>query len=122
MQNLNLTKLKIKAKSLAAEARIIRREERRFKGWKRESLQMHRRGIVRDTARATYLAIAFMKGRPYADLEAKCDPHYRAYKIEPKILAMLQKYYYPQLFAPEQLSDWIAGKNLEKTLDDSRAA
>lgn len=79
-------KLKIKSKSLAAEARIIRKEELKLRGmarsvdpnggyWhpnagdKRSSLHLHRTVAVRRTARATHLARAFLMGTPYKDVE-----------------------------------------------------
>jgi hypothetical protein len=94
--DINLTKLKVKAKSLAAEARIIRKEEYKKlrhlkvcqyehqdydKGWWRWhretqdaniafwTLQNHRRGIVRAEARATNIARAFLRGVPYDRVE-----------------------------------------------------
>ena len=49
--------LKIKLKSLAAEAKMIRREELlRIGGWLRTSLRAHRIGTVRWHARTTHLA------------------------------------------------------------------
>ncbi len=107
-QRLNLTKLKIKAKSLAEEARIIRREESRFSGWQRASLNEHRRSVVRDAARATYLAIALIKGVPYRVLEATCELNYRMLYIDPKVLAMVQKYH-DRTFTKEQLTEWFKG-------------
>jgi hypothetical protein len=77
--DINLTKLKVKAKSLAAEARIIRKEEYKKlrhlkvcqyehqdydKGWWR-----WHRGIVRAEARATNIARAFLRGVPYDRVE-----------------------------------------------------
>jgi hypothetical protein len=62
--------LRIKLKSLAAEARIIRQEEVRNKRLRYE-LSEHRRGVVRAAARNTQLAYAFLKGRTYRSVEAK---------------------------------------------------
>lgn len=64
--------LKVKIKSLAAEARIIRHEERKYRGLERRALQDHRRGVVRYEARHSQLAYAFIRGRPYSAVEAKC--------------------------------------------------
>lgn len=66
--------LKMKIKSLAAEAQIIRREERRFKRGDhpiRVGLSAHRRIDVRQEARAAGLAYGFLRGRDYRRLEAK---------------------------------------------------
>lgn len=80
--------LKIKAKSLAAEATIIRTEEHKMKRWQlkakaalkdsfvthwreqRLSLQGHRKGPVRVEARSTHLARTFLSGKPYISAEA----------------------------------------------------
>ena len=93
MNKLNLIKLKIKSKSLAEEARIIRKEERKLTGEDRDELVMHRRGTVRQHARATYLAIAFLRHRAYKTVEHKCNSTaYRDYYVIPKVEAMVKKY------------------------------
>lgn len=72
------TFLKIKIMSLAAEAKIIRREEKRWP-WgdddarpTRASLYFHRTWDVRNEARAALLAYGYLRGRAYAQLEYKC--------------------------------------------------
>ncbi len=64
--------LKMKIMSLAAEARIIRREELRWYGGSslRVGLRTHRVGDVRSEARHALLAYGFLRGRAYAVLEA----------------------------------------------------
>jgi len=62
--------LKVKIKSLAAEARIIRREERRSRH--REGLHNHRTTAVRKAARSALLAYGFLRGRAYRLMEATC--------------------------------------------------
>ncbi len=62
--------LKVKVCSLAAEARLIRREERRSRTH-RMGLAEHRRGPVRREARSALLAYGFLRGRQYLQLEAK---------------------------------------------------
>lgn len=63
-------KLRVKVKSLAAEARIIRGEERRARrGDLRESLYLHRIHEVRSHARSAHLALGFIKGRTYEQME-----------------------------------------------------
>lgn len=84
--------LKVKAASLAAEARIIRKLEQKTRAYLRRTpnwpddpkllengaavafwgLRNHRTNEVRREARATCLAIGFLRGRPYKTLEAKC--------------------------------------------------
>ncbi len=83
--------LKVKIKSLAAEARIIRLEEKRAskrryikpsvsisRVWTyhgdndlRESLHRHRIDVVRVEARHSLLAYAFLRGVPYAAVERR---------------------------------------------------
>lgn len=65
------TYLKVKIKSLAAEAKIIRTEERRARrpALKR-GLQDHRKGIVRTEARHTHLAYGFVRGLEYHQMES----------------------------------------------------
>jgi hypothetical protein len=67
--------LKVKIKSLSAEASIIRREERRFAEKKhpiRRSLHHHRKTAVRREARDALLAYGFLRGRRLDRIEAKC--------------------------------------------------
>lgn len=61
--------LKIKLKSLAEEARIIRKEEKRHIGTMRESLYLHRIHRVRTAARNTLLAYSYIRGRSYHQVE-----------------------------------------------------
>lgn len=55
--------LKIKLKSLAAEAKIIRREELRCRPWQAE-LWHHRIQVVRKVSRDTHVAYAIVRGKP----------------------------------------------------------
>jgi hypothetical protein len=68
---LKLKELKVKIKSLAAEAKIIRLEETRSKGSQRQSLYFHRIYDVRQEARLSQLAYAFLRGREYSQVESK---------------------------------------------------
>jgi len=110
--NIELIKLKIKAKSLAEEARIIRKEEKKLKeipfhkrskvikyNWGHytvchlSTIQWHRRWDVRNEARATQLAIAYIKGKNYLQVEKNTkSPDLLRYHIVPRILAMVKKY------------------------------
>lgn len=73
--------LTVKINTLAAEARIIRRKERSLK--KRgplagltlqrfESLQIHRKLSLRNEARHSLLAYAYLRGMPYRMVERTC--------------------------------------------------
>ena len=105
------TKLKIKSKHLALEPAIIRYEERklqkqiaRFKPhqatnalpkeeWLRQDLTNHRRWEVRNEARATYLAIAYLAGKMYKTVEKsrKEENVFKTYII-PRVVSMVLKY------------------------------
>jgi len=73
--------LKIKIKSLAAEAQIIRKEERKWPGTtaERHGLHSHRVLDVRREARSALLAYGYLRGRKYLQLEPKCSeaPNWR---------------------------------------------
>jgi hypothetical protein len=72
------TYLRVKILSLAAEAQIIRREEKRWiiKGKKNHPIRMglkaHRKNEVRTEQRSALLAYAFLRGQKYKQLEANC--------------------------------------------------
>lgn len=111
--------LKIKSKHLSAEARIIRFEEYKLKNkFKRNiskhkatcnnkpydlakdsafvsycSIYNHRIKVVRDENRATFLARAFIAGKPYSSVESKvkCKVHF-IYVILPKVCYMVARY------------------------------
>jgi hypothetical protein len=81
--------LKVKVKSLAEEARIIRKEEAR--GSLREGLHRHRVDIVRPEARAAHLAYGLIKGRTLKRIEPTArEP--RAEGLWKRVRAMVDKY------------------------------
>jgi len=76
---MSIVYLKVKVCSLAAEASIIRRMERRWKPrWKSHQdqtffgLKSHRTCDVRREQRAALLAYGYLRGRPYRMIEFKC--------------------------------------------------
>jgi hypothetical protein len=99
--------LKIKSKHLATEPAIIRHEERKLLNIARRreyndtesilvkyrSLSEHRKWVVRNESRATYLARAFLSGKPYSSVEKKVHNYatLRAH-IMPRIVDMVMKY------------------------------
>lgn len=99
--------LKIKSKHLATEPAIIRHEERKLLKMARRreyndtesvlskyrSLSEHRKWVVRNESRATYLARAFLSGKPYSSVEKKVHQHstLRTH-IVPRIVDMAMKY------------------------------
>ena len=71
-QQIKLRHLKIKIKSLAAEARIIRAMEGKASDkYCRSSLRHHRISDVREEARYSQLAYAYLRCRPYLTVEKK---------------------------------------------------
>lgn len=71
-QQIKLRHLKVKIKSLAAEARIIRAMEGKTSdNYCRNSLRLHRIEDVREEARHSQLAYAYLRKRPYSKAEKK---------------------------------------------------
>ena len=64
--------LRVKASSLAEEARIIRRAAKKQRGRTKWELNHHRTTVIRPIARATHLALGFLRGRKYEQMEHKC--------------------------------------------------
>ena len=121
--------LRVKIKSLAEEARIIRREERRCRdsmsrtvGHEEQvaslaasfaSLRAHRTDDVRRESRYSLLAYALIRGRPLRLTEPKSD----AAKIDRKKLASVVQRFGPGLNhwtrmgepqATKMVEDWLA--------------
>jgi hypothetical protein len=98
------TYLKIKIMSLAAEARIIRNEERKWRGDHpvRFGLREHRVTVVRDEARVAQLAYGFVRGRSYAQLESnpKSTPNWAR-------VATLAARYGDKKVTLEQVMAWV---------------
>ena len=129
--------LKIKSKHLGEEARIIRFEERKqmkqyqwgmnkwaaagnngmYPRWDDKafhtycSLNLHRKWDVRNENRATFLARAYIAGKPYKSVEQKRKPEnefkFQAH-ILPRVLAMVVKY------GPRVDGDWEWDKVKQK--------
>lgn len=89
--------LRVKVKSLAAEARIIRKEELRTTGVLQHELWHHRISVVRSEARCTHLAYGFIRGRTLEQMEAKSDtpPDWE------RVRKMLKKYGPTGMLEPE---------------------
>lgn len=72
--------MKVKIKSLAAEAKIIRLEEAKVLNWRKpdeklyQSLRTHRVSDVRKEQRAAMLAYGFLRGKVYGEIERKSNP------------------------------------------------
>jgi len=110
--------LKVKIKSLAAEARIIRHEEHRARKYDVDGapsllfwgLRSHRTCDVRREARASLLAYGFLRGRTYALMEAK------SYDDPPmsRVAELVKKYGLlkppPNRSLADLLGDWQKGE------------
>lgn len=147
--------LKVKSKALAAEAVIIRHEERNFLAWARkcegyailadeanksgvkisealrkdgeklkdrairaraafEDLRGHRIHSVREEARATHLARAYLRGRLYRDIELTTRKKVPVAKVQ----GMIQRYGVLDVGRQAlSLEDWL--KNEHWTLGDA---
>jgi ribonucleotide reductase alpha subunit len=82
--------LRVKAKSLAEEAKIIRREEKRARFDLRNELREHRVGTVRFEARCTYMAYGLIRGRSVERTEPKCIA--RPAGMWERVSKMVQRY------------------------------
>lgn len=69
--------LKVKIKSLAEEARIIRKEERKANHQRefelQQELRLHRAGIVRHEAFHSLVAYQYLRGKQFELSFPKCD-------------------------------------------------
>ena len=95
--------LRVKLKSLAEEARIIRREEQRTHGALRAELHQHRIGVVRNESRATHLAYGFIRGLTREQMEPGWEARVKQWRqyttpfneekaLMAKVDAMVKKY------------------------------
>ena len=117
-------KLKIKSKHLSLEAGVIRFEERKLLEqlkWLRANQQAtqcleytyysisgHRKLDVGRENRATFLARAYIAGKPYNTVErAVKDTSVLGYYIIPRVVAMVQKYHDRKTTA-EDIKEWIS--------------
>lgn len=117
--------LKVKSKHLGIEASIIRHEEVKLKRqieWKKKneqdqsaersqwfSLNEHRRWDVRNENRATFLARAYITGKPYKKVEQKRKEERELmfrHVILPRVLSLVKKYSNPNLDT-KHITAWI---------------
>jgi hypothetical protein len=104
--------LKVKIKSLADEARIIRLEEKRAgkDNDLRTLLHEHRVRDVRKEQQSALLAYAYLRHTPYAAVEAKCDtpPDWE------RVRKLVEKFgglpYQPAKCEMKVLMEWKAGQ------------
>lgn len=117
--------LKIKSKHLALEAGVIRFEENKLKKQIRwycdkhmphshiettlNQITRHRKWDVRNENRATFLARAYIAGKPYKTVEQSVkDTSILEYYIIPRVVAMVQRYHSRKI-TTEDIKNWIRG-------------
>ena len=96
--------LKVKIKSLAAEARTIRKEERSAKEQRQTalltSLHLHRVGPVRYEARVSLLAYGVLRGKTRKQIEGKVtadlDLSYEEHNLRKRVGTLIKKYGTPE--------------------------
>lgn len=121
--------LKIKIKSLAAEARMIRQEEQKVKRFYRNAktiehhrehtatfwgLRCHRKFDVRREARAAQLAYAYLRGIPLKTVESKVHDQCKQLSVLRRARDIAEKYGYG--FDKEKFEAWSEAKKTEKSV------
>lgn len=97
-------KLRVNIKSLAAEAKIIRREARRAGNFYSWQLTEHRRGRLRQEARITHLALAFVRGRAYRSVEQNSKDMDITFRLRAKVNG------FGAAASESQITAWLAGR------------
>lgn len=101
--------LKIKIKSLVDEVATIRREERLLprEDPRRAAMIQHRRWDIARESRCSLLAYAYLRGRPYAALEASTPRNPLTPVLIKRVATLVNKY------GPDGAADglllWLAG-------------
>lgn len=141
--------LKVKIKSLAEEARIIRREERKSIGFSRHvrdlisagvndapvseglvalghyhGLHHHRSHTLRTEARAAQLAYGFLRGRDLLQLEPGLDQHFAKRPRWDRVERMVHRYYEGGLNKDDlqaKLSMWVSRASIPPSVCPSWA-
>lgn len=80
--------LRVKVKTLAIEARVIRREEGRTNGVLQYELHNHRVNELRREARSAHIAYGLIKGRAMKQIENKASTPPDQKRVE----ALIKKY------------------------------
>lgn len=105
--------LRVKIKTLAAEAAIIRHEERKFlPRWRSYEdptyfrLRDHRIQQVRHESRCALLAYAFLRDKPYAAMEQKC---WEAPDVA-RVTRLINRFGQTNNITVESVKEWMAGE------------
>jgi hypothetical protein len=107
--NDRLIHLRIKIKTLAAEAALIRFEANKVSGIVKQNLNQHRTEVVRRAARNNLLAYGLIRGILYQTMEAKCHevPNWK------EVMTLARRF---SSLTEEQINEWItAAQNYIKT-------
>jgi len=124
----HIKQLKVNVKSLAAEAAIIRKEEKKLRKQIkanvvkdsatvdrlrriRNSLNDHRRCLLRHEARTANLAYAFLRGKAYRDVEPNVyDTTSWIYLSLPRRVAQKANRFENKLFDEKDIREWMQRK------------
>jgi hypothetical protein len=110
------TKLKIKISTFAAEARIIRREEKKWRGAHpmRSSLHEHRVVGLRKATRTSLLAYGFLRGRAYDLMEefSYSDPDWTG--VEKEVIRFGAPYYGTEQELKQRFAEWLDQAKLHR--------
>lgn len=111
--------LRVKANSLAEEARIIRRAERRSWGLLLNDLHKHRVVELRREARATHLALGFIKGRTLDEMETTSMWTSHTPPDWKRVRTLLRRYGAATMVRPEEfpLKFWNPTAHLVETIN-----
>lgn len=96
--------LRVNVKSLAAEAKIIRKEEARCGFQYYWKLYDHRVGRLREEARYANLALAFVRGRAYRKVEGPTSK-----SLDPRRLTKKIQNFLPSV-SDTAVTAWLAGQ------------
>ncbi len=98
--------LRVKVKSLMAEARIIRKEENRTCSYAQfYSLRLHRLGL-RSAMRESQLALAFIRGLDYHQVESEGSKEIGRSGIA-NIAIMVKRYGADKTITPDDIEGWV---------------
>lgn len=98
--------LRINVKSLSAESRFIRKEERRCGSLYRENLYLHRTRKLREESRYTQLALAFVRGRKYQQVESNALMPVNSIQLANKLKRHVGE---RTEFSRESIEKWLTG-------------
>lgn len=102
---LAIHRLRINVKSLASESRLIRQEEKRCGLIYVEQLRWHRISDLREESRYAGLALAFIRGRKYSEVENKGSRGVDVIRLEKKVEKFLR--YRP---GSPDFHNWVSGE------------